>query len=77
MVLESLEPITEDRGKAVILSDDTPSTLTNITGSDVDGLPDDYILAVGSAIVTPDGTFIAYEDGQFSATGAAAVPIGG
>lgn len=65
MKLESLEPITATRGKAVILSDSTPASL-NITGADVDGLANDFVLAQGSILITPGANYIAFEDGVFS-----------
>lgn len=77
MKLESMEPITENKGKVVILSETEPENLAGITGADVEGLADDYIIAIGSAIVTPSKTYIAFEDGNFKVTGSAAVPIGG
>lgn len=68
MKLESLEPITATRGKAVILSDGTPASL-NITGADVDGLANDYVLAQGSILITPSANYIAFEDGVFAEKG--------
>lgn len=65
MKLESLEPITAARGKAVILSDNTPASL-NITGADVDGLASDYVFAQGSILITPSANYIAFEDGVFT-----------
>ncbi len=55
--------------RAVILSDDTPSSLT-IDGSDVDGLGDDDVLAPGSKIITPSEEYVAFEEGTFTLMGA-------
>lgn len=68
MKLESLEPITATRGKAVILADDTPASL-EITGADVDGLADDYVFAQGSLLITPSANYIAFADGVFTEKG--------
>lgn len=70
MKLDRLEPITATYGKAVILSDDTPASL-EIDGSDVDDMPADYKFAPGSEIITPTGNYVAFEDGVFTAIGAA------
>ena len=48
-------------GVVTILSDDTPSTLT-ISGADVDGLPDDYVIGAGSVIIAPDADYMAFEE---------------
>ena len=53
------------RGQAVLLSPDTPASLT-IDGSDVEGVPDDYVFAAGSELITPDADYIAFEDGVFT-----------
>lgn len=55
--------------RAVILSDDTPASLT-IDGSDVDGLGDDDVLAPGSKIITPSEEYVAFEEGVFTLMGA-------
>lgn len=59
------EWVDENKGIVTIMSSDTPVSL-NITGADVDGLPDNYIVAAGSVIVTPDTNYIAFEDGVFT-----------
>lgn len=57
--------MTATKGIAVILSEDTPASL-EISGADVQGLPDDYVLAAGSMLMTPDADYIAFEDGVFT-----------
>ena len=54
--------------RAVILSEDTPSSLS-ITGADVDGLGDDDVLAAGSVLITPSANYIAFEEGVFTEKG--------
>lgn len=56
--------------RVVIVSDETPASLT-IDGSDVDGLSDADVIAVGSVLITPDKNYIAFEDGVFTEKGAA------
>lgn len=53
------------KGIVTIVSSTEPESLT-ITGADVDGLPDDCVIASGSVIVTPDTNYIAFEDGVFT-----------
>lgn len=65
MKLDKLSPITASRGKAIILSETTPASL-DITGADVDGLADDYVLAQGSVIITPGARYKAFSDGLFT-----------
>lgn len=50
---------TEKSGVVRILTEDTPASL-DIDGSDVSGLPDDYVIEVGSMIVTPDADYICF-----------------
>lgn len=57
--------MTATKGIVVILSEDTPASL-EISGADVQGLPDDYVLAAGSMLMTPDADYIAFEDGVFT-----------
>lgn len=59
---------TQKSGIVTIISATTPASL-NITGADVDGLPDDYVLAAGSVLVTPDKNYIAFTDGEFTEKG--------
>ena len=54
--------------RAIILSEDTPASLT-IDGSDVDGLGDADIIAAGSVLVTASANYIAFEDGVFTQKG--------
>ena len=56
------------RIRAVLVSDDTPSSLT-LTGADVDGMEDNDILALGSVLIMPDANYIAFEDGVFTEKG--------
>lgn len=65
MKLAELEPNTPKSGKAIILSEDTPQSL-EIDGSDVDGVPDDYVFEAGSILVTPSANYIAFDDGEFT-----------
>lgn len=72
--LENLSPVAGPNGalvRAVILADETPASLT-IDGSDVDGLSDDDVLAVGSVLITPTTNYIAFADGVFTVKGAGA-----
>ena len=57
-----------NKGIVLVVSPTEP-TSANITGADVDGLPDDFVLAAGSVIVTPSANYIAFEDGIFTAKG--------
>ena len=62
MILESIIRVkTEKEGVVKILSDDTPSSLT-ISGADVDGLPDDYVISPGSVIITPEANYICFSE---------------
>lgn len=61
----SVEWVDVNKGIVLVVSSTTPSSLT-ITGADVDGLKDDYVLAAGSVIVTPSKNYIAFEDGVFT-----------
>ena len=51
--------------RVVLLSDDTPASLT-VTGADVAGLNSDDVIAVGSVLITPTANYIAFEDGEFT-----------
>lgn len=57
----------DELNKAIVLivGSEEPASL-NITGADVDGLPDDCIIAAGSVLVTPTANYIAFEDGVFT-----------
>lgn len=63
--IDVLEP---EKGIVLMVSPTEPANLT-ITGADVEGLTDDYILAAGSVLVTPGANYIAFEDGVFTAKG--------
>lgn len=64
----NVEVIDDKKGIVLIVHNTTPSSLT-IDGSDVEGLPDDYVLAAGSVIVTPSKNYIAFTDGTFTEKG--------
>ena len=64
----NIEPMTEAKGIVTILSGTTPASL-QIDGSDVDGLPADYVIAAGSVLITPDANYIAFNDGEFTQKG--------
>lgn len=57
--------VDENKGIVTIVSADTPASL-NITGVDVEGLPDDFILAAGSVIITPTTNYVAFGEGEFT-----------
>lgn len=61
----SVEWVDVNKGIVLVVSSTTPASL-NITGADVDGLKDDYVLAAGSVLVTPSKNYIAFEDGVFT-----------
>lgn len=50
---------------ATIMADVEPATLTGLTGSDVIGMQDGDIIAVGSQIISPTSNYLAFEDGNF------------
>ena len=54
-----------NKGIVTIVSSTTPASL-NITGADVEGLPDDFILAAGSVIITPTTNYVAFGEGEFT-----------
>lgn len=64
----SVEWVDVNKGIVLVVSSTTPASLT-ITGSDVEGLKDDYVLAAGSVIVTPNKNYIAFVDGTFTEKG--------
>ena len=64
----SVEWVDVNKGIVLVVSSTTPASLT-ITGADVDGLKDDYVLAAGSVIVTPNKNYIAFADGTFTEKG--------
>lgn len=65
IVKETTAFISHTKGRVVLLSSETPASLT-IDGSDVTGVPDDYVFAAGSELITPDADYIAFEDGAFT-----------
>ena len=64
----SVEWVDVNKGIVLVVSPTEPSSLT-ITGADVEGLKDDYVLAAGSVIVTPNKNYIAFADGTFTEKG--------
>ena len=54
-----------NKGIVTILSAEAPASL-EITGADVDGLPDGYTLAAGSKLITAASDYIAFTDGTFT-----------
>ena len=65
IVKETTAFISHTKGRVILLSSETPASLT-IDGSDVDGVQDDYVFAAGSELITPDADYIAFEDGVFT-----------
>ena len=66
MILANIERVmTAKKGVVIVLADDTPSSL-EVTGADVTGLDDDYVLAAGSVIIAPNADYIAFTDGVFT-----------
>lgn len=66
ILFEIQEEITPKRGRCRIGSTGIPETFF-ISGENVTGLPDDYVLAAGSTLLAPDGIHEAVADGLFSA----------
>lgn len=67
MILFEIKTVmTPTKGVVRIGSSTTPESLSDLTGSDVTGLPDNYVLAAGSTIETPTATYVAFEDGTFT-----------
>ena len=54
--------------RVVLVSNETPASL-EIDGSDVDGMDDHDVIAVGSTLITPSKNYIAFEDGVFTEKG--------
>ena len=65
ILFEITEAISPTCGRCRIGSTATPETFF-VSGKDVTGLPDDYILAAGSTMLAPDGIHEAIADGLFS-----------
>lgn len=67
MILFEIKTVmTPLKGVVRIGSSTTPESLTDQTGADVTGLPDNYVLAAGSTIECPTGVYVAFEDGSFT-----------
>lgn len=67
MILFEIKTVmTPLKGVVRIGSSTTPESLTDLTGADVTGLPDNYVLAVGSTIEAPGAVYMAFEDGNFT-----------
>lgn len=67
MILFEIKTVmTPTKGVVRIGSSTTPESLTDLTGADVTGLPDTYVLAVGSTIEAPGAVYVAFEDGNFT-----------
>lgn len=60
-----IRPDGTEAKRVVLLSDDTPASLT-ITGADVPGLNNDDVIATGSVLITPTANYIAFTDGEFT-----------
>lgn len=55
----------DQKVRCILLSTETPESLI-ITGADVEGLDSHDIIAAGSVLITPEGNYIAFEDGVFT-----------
>lgn len=62
--IDTLGDPQERRYLCTIMSDVEPANLT-ISGTDVVGMEDGDIIAVGSQIISPTSTYLAFEDGVF------------
>lgn len=65
ILFEITEPITPTFGRVRIGSTTEPETFF-ISGENVTGLPDEYVIAAGSTLNAPDGIHEAIVDGLFS-----------
>lgn len=54
--------------RVVLTATEAPDSL-QLTGADVDGMDDNIRFEAGSVLLTPDGNYIAFEDGNFSGEG--------
>ena len=63
-----IRPDSTEAKRVVLLSDDTPASLT-MTGADVPGLNNDDVIATGSVLITPTANYIAFADGVFTEKG--------
>lgn len=66
--MDTLGDPAERRYMVTILADSTPASLS-ITGADVIGMKSGDIVALGSQIITPTDTYLAFEDGEFTIRG--------
>lgn len=57
--------IDHEKGVCVLLADEEPASL-ELTGADTESLPDTYVFAVGSLLVTPTANYMAFEEGVFT-----------
>ena len=62
--------------RAEILSENTPESL-EISGSDVENMNDNDVLAPGSRIITPTAEYLAFEEGVFTQLSASGSSSGG
>ena len=58
------ETLQKSAYRVVVLSEEAPDNLSP-TGADIDGMPDDGVIAEGSVLVTANGNYVAFEDGTF------------
>lgn len=63
-IVDTLGDPDERRYLCTIMSDVEPTSL-QITGTDVIGMEDGDIIAVGSQIISPTSNYLAFEDGNF------------
>ena len=49
--------------RVILTATETPESLDELTGADVDGMDDNIRFAAGSVLLTPDGNSVLYEDG--------------
>ena len=63
--VRSISESTRKKGAVRLVADSTPASLS-ITGADVQGLADDFVIAAGSQLITPDNYYIALTDGEFT-----------
>ena len=49
--------------RVILTATETPESLDNLTGADVDGMDDNIRFAAGSVLLTPDGNSVLYADG--------------
>ena len=49
--------------RVILTATETPESLDELTGADVDGMDDNIRFAAGSVLLTPDGNSVLYADG--------------